>query len=360
MTKGPRGGSLDDGRLWGESLPLSRRYGLVLLDLDGVVYLLGEPIDGVPGALRELRRAGAVPVFVTNNASRRAAEVAELLSAKGVEASVAEVRTSAQVAAALLAEHCEPGSRVLVVGSEALAEEVAEAGLTPVESANGRKVAAVVQGYGRTVTWQRLAEAVVAVREGAWWLASNTDKTMPSPLGPLPGNGTLVAAVGTALGRQPDAVAGKPAPAMLRQAVAAHPGRDAIMVGDRWDTDIAGAHAAGLPGLLVLSGSISAPEVLELPPQGRPQFLAWTVAGINEPHPPVRVEAGEPTRFRCRDWSVSVTDGKSRLAGDGDALDALRALAQAAWWSRDRDAGVAGTPVADGESAARALARLGF
>lgn len=345
--------------LWGSAEPLSRRYGLVLLDLDGVVYLVGEPIPGVPEALRELRAAGAVPVFVTNNASRRPADVAGLLSSRGVDATVDEVLTSAQVAAAMLREKFAPGSEVLVLGSEALTAQVAEAGLRPVETANGRRVAAVLQGYGRDVSMARLAEAVVAVRAGAWWLASNTDATMPSPQGELPGNGTLVNVVATALRRRPDAVAGKPSPVMLRQAVAARPGHTALMVGDRWDTDIEGANAAGLPGLLVLSGSTTPREVLDIPAAGRPRYLAWTAAGLNDAHPPVKVTPGEVLVARCRDWSVSVSHGSLRLAGSGEALDALRALAPASWWSWDRNGAVA-VPVADGDAAEQALQTLGF
>ncbi|MGH8877782.1 MAG: HAD-IIA family hydrolase [Stackebrandtia sp.] len=349
---------LDDGRLWGEGRPLLQRYGVVLLDLDGVVYLLGEPIDGAAKAIDAVRANGGVPVFVTNNASRRAAEVARLLSGKGIEAGPGDVCTSAQTAAALLRDHCAPGSAVLVVGSTALAAEVAEVGLVPVDAPDGHEIVAVVQGYGPATGWRQLADAVVVVRAGAWWVATNTDATMPSPRGPLPGNGTMVAAVATALGRQPDVVAGKPAPAMLRRAVSAHPGREALMVGDRWDTDIAGARAANLPGMLVLSGTTTPRQVLDIPATARPQYLAWTVAGITQSHPVVDHDATSESRFSCRDWTVRAEDSRLHLDGEGEALDALRTLARAAWWTNDHVDGVSVRCDAESTAASAALREL--
>jgi HAD superfamily hydrolase (TIGR01450 family) len=324
---------------------------VVLLDLDGVVYLQGEPIPGVPEALRELREAGAAPMFVTNNASRRAAEVAELLTARGVPAAADEVCTSAQAAARLLEQRCAPGDGVLVVGSEALAAEVSAVGLRPIDGRDGAKPAAVVQGYGPTVGWRQLADATIAVRGGAWWLATNTDATMPSAHGVLPGNGTMVAAVATAVGRAPDAVAGKPSPVLLERAAAAHPYAAPIMVGDRWDTDIEAARAADMPSVLVLSGTTRPRDLPALPPRGRPRYVAWTAAGINETHPEV---TGDDRRVRCREWSVSVDGERLTLSGDGTPLDALRAIAEACWRFERPAESIAGR----GDQAARALSDL--
>ena len=316
---------LDDGRLWPAEQPPVRRYGLVLLDLDGVVYLLGDPIKGAVETIGAIRAAGAAPVFVTNNASRRPGQVAGVLNDGGIDADPAEVCTSAQTAAGLLRDHCGAGSVVMVVGSEALAAEIAEAGLVAVTGPD-TPVDAVVQGFGPTTGWRQLADVVTAVRGGAWWVATNTDSTMPSPHGPLPGNGTMVAAVATALDRQPDVVAGKPQPAILRRAAAAHPDASPIMVGDRWDTDIAGARAAGMPGMLVLSGTTTPRQVLGIPAEARPQYLAWTLAGLAEEHP--SVERHGEAGFACRGWSVAADGSLLRLDGDGNGLDALRVLAR--------------------------------
>ncbi len=200
------------------------RYDLLMFDLDGVVYLGTEPVPGAVEAISRLRRRGTAVAYVTNNASRRAAEVSSLLNSLGVPAEPAQVTTSAQAAAVVLAERFAPGSAVLVVGSAALAAEVAAVGLRPVSGA-GDSPAAVVQGYGPEVGWALLAEACVAVRAGAFWLATNPDRTLPSPRGPLPGNGALVAAVATALDRAPDLVVGKPAPTLFEQAIAGPPPR---------------------------------------------------------------------------------------------------------------------------------------
>lgn len=342
-----------DGWLWGGPEPLADRYDLALLDLDGVVYLVGEPIEGAPAAIAELRRRGGAVVFVTNNASRSPAEVAELLTDRGVTAAPREVLTSSRTAASLMRDRLPADSTVMVVGAAALAAEVSEVGLRPVWPAESTAVSAVVQGFGPAVGWEQLAEAAIAVREGAWWVATNPDRTMPSPRGELPGNGSLLRVVATAAGREPDVVAGKPGPAMFRQAAEAHSGASPIVVGDRWDTDIAGGRAAGLPGLLVLSGSTSPAQVLRIPPEGRPRYLAWTVAGMLDAHPEVTRSGDE---VHCGGWRVRVDGADTWLAGSGEPLDALRAMAEAAWsWLDTHPGEDFAMPKADGTSAAQAL-----
>jgi len=342
-----------DGWLWGGSDVLADRFDLALLDLDGVVYLVGEPILGAPAAIAEVRRRGGAVMFVTNNASRSAAEVAELLTDRGVTAAPREVLTSSQTAAALLRTRLPEDSTVMVVGAAALAAEVSAVGLRPVWPAESTAVSAVVQGFGPAVGWEQLAEAAIAVREGAWWVATNPDKTMPSPRGELPGNGSLLRVVATAVGREPDVVAGKPGPSMFRQAADAHPDTSPIVVGDRWDTDIAGGVAAELPGLLVLSGSTGPAQVLRIPPEGRPRYLAWTVAGLLDAHPSVTRSGGE---IHCVGWRVRADDDGVWLSGAGDPLDALRAMAEFAWSWQDAHPGEDfPMPTADGTSAAQAL-----
>lgn len=343
--------------LSGGPTPLNRCHDVALLDLDGVVYLLGEPIKGAPEAIAGLRDCGVAPFFVTNNASRSASEVAELLTGRGVMAATEEVVTSAQAAAKLLRERLPADAAVMVVGSAALAAEVQAVGLSPIWPAESTAVSAVVQGFGPAVGWEQLAEAAIAVREGAFWVATNPDKTMPSLRGELPGNGTMVAAVATAAGRLPDAVAGKPGPAMFRQAAQRHRDAKPIVVGDRWDTDIAGARAAGMPGLLVLSGSNDASDVLQIPPEGRPQYLAASIAGLADAHPEVALDGNV---VGCRGWRADVTDGSLHLSGTGDPMDALRALAERAWRWMDDTAEVVSDVRADGGGAAQALDHLGL
>ena len=179
----------------------------------------------------------------------------------------------------MLAGRLEPHSPVLVVGAPALEAEVAAVGLEPVRQADAGPVA-VVQGYGPTVGWPELAEACVAVRRGAWWIATNSDRTLPSPKGPLPGNGALVAALATALGRDPDLVVGKPAPTLLAEAARRHGARRPLMVGDRLDTDIEGAHRAGMDSLLVLTGVSRRDEVDTAPPEQKPTYVAEDLGAL--------------------------------------------------------------------------------
>lgn len=263
-------------------------YDLVIFDLDGVIYLIDRPIAGAVEAVGELRRAGVPLAYATNNASRRSAEVADLLTGLGVPADAGEVITSAGASAAVLARRLAPGSAVLVVGAEALRAEVREAGLVPVSRAEEQPVA-VVQGYGPQVGWADLAEAAVAIRGGAQWIATNTDRTLPSPRGPLPGNGSLVAALRTALGRDPDLVVGKPEPELFATTARRVGAKRPLVVGDRLDTDIEGAVRAGMDSLLVLTGVHGTADLLAAPARQRPTFVAADLSGLFEAPEPARL-----------------------------------------------------------------------
>jgi glycerol-1-phosphatase len=255
------------------------RYDLVILDLDGVVVLGDRPVPGAPEALTRLRDSGKMLRFVTNNASRRASEVAGLLAGIGIEVSEREVLTSAGATAALLGRELPPQAKVLVVGAPALAEEIAAQGLQPVADAEAIP-AAVVQGYGPDVGWRHLAEACVAVRAGALWVATNTDRTLPTPRGALPGNGALVAALATALDRRPDIVVGKPEPELFLAAARDAAAKRSLVVGDRLDTDIAGARAAGMDSLLVLTGVADERALSRVPPNESPTYVAPDLSGL--------------------------------------------------------------------------------
>ncbi|GIF78623.1 HAD-IIA family hydrolase [Asanoa siamensis] len=303
---------------------LADAYDLVIFDLDGVIYLSDKAVAGAVGAVKRLHDEGRAIAYATNNASRRAAEVADLLTGLGVPATAGEVLTSAAAAAQRLADRLEPGARVLVVGADALRQEVAERGLTPVSSADDQPVA-VVQGYGREVGWVILAEAALAVRAGALWIATNTDRTLPSPRGPLPGNGSLVAVLRTALDREPDEVIGKPEPVLFEEAVKRDAAARPIVVGDRLDTDIEGAVRAGLDSLLVLTGVSQPRDLVAAPAHQRPTYVATDLAGLFEDVETLAIGA-EGTGWR-------VTDGK--LDGHGDPVAALRTICAAAWDGTD-------------------------
>ncbi|MCO8271482.1 HAD-IIA family hydrolase [Actinoplanes sp. TRM 88003] len=306
---------------------LAGGYDLVVFDLDGVVYLIDKPIAGAAEAVGQLRGRGTAVAYATNNASRRAADVAAKLTGMGVAAEPAEVLTSAGAAATVLSEKFPAGSRVLVVGADALRDEVREAGLTPVAAADDEPVA-VVQGYGPEVGWSVLSEASLAVRAGALWVATNTDRTLPSPRGPLPGNGSLVAVLRTALDRDPDLVVGKPGPALFTTAVAQARAERPLVVGDRLDTDIEGAVTAGLDSLLVLTGVSGPADLLAAVPAQRPTYVAADLAGLFRPAaesavPPAAEDAGG--------WRVARDGDTVTLDGAGDPVVALRLLCAATW-----------------------------
>ncbi|MFC4147217.1 HAD-IIA family hydrolase [Micromonospora mangrovi] len=325
-------------------------YTLVVFDLDGVIYLIDRPIPGAVDAVGRLRAEGRAVAYATNNASRRSSEVAELLTGMGVPARPEEVLTSAAAAAELLREALPAGAAVLVVGAEALRAEISAVGLRPVTLAD-EEPAAVIQGYGPQVGWVELAEASVAVRAGARWYATNTDRTLPSGRGPLPGNGSLVAVLRTALDREPDVVVGKPEPALFATAARRADGGRSLVVGDRLDTDIEGARRAGLDSLLVLTGVSDVAELLAAPESRRPTYVSQDLAGLFDPAAVVRVP-GAPD---VDGWSVTVTDGELVLDGAGRPLDALAALCAVAW------AASAGPVVrAASPRAAEALTALGL
>ncbi|MCA0145637.1 HAD-IIA family hydrolase [Blastococcus sp. LR1] len=319
----------------------STRYDVALLDLDGVVYIGPDAVPGVPAALAAARRDGMRLGYVTNNASRTPEEVAAHLTELGVAASAEEVITSSQAAATVVADLLGPGGRVLPVGGPGVAAALTAAGLTVVDSAEERPDA-VVQGYGKDVGWTQIAEAVVAVRNGARHVATNTDLTIPSPRGPLPGNGAMVAVVQGVTGMAP-LVTGKPDPAMHAECVRRTGARRPIVVGDRLDTDIEGARRAEADSLLVLTGVTDPALLLAAEPDRRPDLIAPDAAGVLVPHPAVEATGDS---WNCGSWTVRSTHGGAVLelscVGDqpaaGDGLDGLRALCVAHWTAHPDDA----------------------
>lgn len=331
---------------------LAEEYDLHVFDLDGVVYIGPDPVPGAVPAIIRLHEDGVGVAYATNNASRRAPEIAAQLTGLGVPAVAAEVVTSAQATAEVLAARLPGGSPVLVVGAEALAAEIAAVGLRPVwEAADGP--VAVAQGYGPGVGWAQLAEGCVAVRAGALWVATNADRTLPSPRGPLPGNGALVAALATAVDREPDLIVGKPAPALFERAAQRRGAGRALVVGDRLDTDIEGANRAGMDSLLVLTGVARPADLLDAPPIRRPTYVSVDCGGLFEPVDAVRIGTG------VAGWTVYPDGDDLVLRGAGPAVAALRALC-AAVWSRTDDGAAAATVRADGSAAAAAVAELGL
>ncbi|AQA05174.1 HAD family hydrolase [Mycobacterium sp. MS1601] len=302
----------------------AEHFDCLLLDLDGTVFRGHEPTEG---AVEALAQASSRTFFVTNNASRSAGEVAEHLTELGFAADSADVVTSAQGAARLLVRQLPAGAPVLVVGTEALAQEVAAVGLRPVRLFSDDPVA-VVQGHNPQTGWSDLAEAALAIRSGALWVAANVDRTLPTERGLLPGNGSMVAAVRAATDSEPQ-VAGKPAPTLMEDALSRGEFQAALVVGDRLDTDIAGANAAQLPSLMVLTGVNSASDAVHAVPAQRPTFIAQDLRSLHADTESCAV-APHPA------WQVYVDGDTVRVSATGeppgeDGLSVVRATARAVW-----------------------------
>jgi glycerol-1-phosphatase len=271
-------------------------------------------------------------VFATNNASRSPAAARAHLRELGLGDEGWSVVTSSQAAAAYLAERLRPGAPVLAVGGPGVPEALTEAGLTPlrVTELAGQSVDAVVQGLGQDVTWRDLAEVAYLVQAGAIWVATNLDATVPTSRGVAPGNGAFVGAVQTATPAAPH-VTGKPGTALfdLARSRLGCDRSETIMVGDRLDTDIVGARAAGVDSMFVLGGASTLRDLAFAEDDARPTYFGFDLSGLLQP-------------------------GLCRRPGPDDAVDLspegvlsvrrpvarhrlLQAIVSAAWHARDHE-----------------------
>jgi HAD superfamily hydrolase (TIGR01450 family) len=304
---------------------------VVLADLDGVVYA---GAGALPHAVESLNRArdGRALAYITNNAARTDASVAAHLSELGLATTPRDVVTSPQAAMRLLADRITPGSTVLVVGGDGLVVEVEKAGFVVTRSADDAP-SAVVQGFAPEVGWTQLAEAAFALKTpeedgGIPWVATNTDWTIPQSRGIAPGNGTLVSAVHTAVGRLAT-VAGKPEVPIFQEAVARFEARHPLFLGDRLDTDILGANRAGIRSALVLTGVDRPKHVLAAPENSRPTYILGDLRELHEPYPEVHVKDGVAT---VRGARVAIDGPDVRILSEGDdPVDLVRAGAAAIW-----------------------------
>ncbi len=306
-------------------------YDAALFDLDGVIYLGPVAIDGVTEALSDLRSTGVHLGFVTNNAARTPATVAAHLRDLGIEATATDVVNSTQATVRMLQSDLPAGTRILVVGTEALAQQLRDGGFEPVSSLEDDPEA-VVQGYHPELDWHLLERGAIAIQNGAHWYATNPDMTRPTERGILPGCGAQLAVVRACVNVDPK-VAGKPFRPLLDETVlrlgADHP----IFVGDRLDTDIMGANAVGMDSLFVFTGAHGKDDLLAAEPSARPTHIGWDVASLLQPARPVDVD--DNGVIRCGDQRIHLDDGKASLHTEPgtleEQLDALRALLHAVW-----------------------------
>jgi HAD superfamily hydrolase (TIGR01450 family) len=246
---------------------------VVLCDLDGVVWLAHEPIPGSVDAIAALRAAGHRVLFVTNNSSARVEVQEAALAAIGIPAE-GDVLTSANAAARLL----EPGEHVLICGGEGVSEAVLGRGAHVADPDGDGHVDAVVVGFHRTFDYDEMLWASRAARNGARLIGTNDDATYPTPDGPIPGGGAILASIVTASGVVP-IVAGKPHEPMadlVRATIGEAAALRAVMVGDRPETDGLMAATLGCRYAHVESG-VTPPNSTVRP---TPDLVAANLAGV--------------------------------------------------------------------------------
>jgi HAD superfamily hydrolase (TIGR01450 family) len=265
---------------------LPDRVRLVIFDLDGVVYRGNQPIAGARELVDHLHAAGVAVRFATNNSMVARAGYVERLGAMGIRAGVEEIVTSTSATVEHLRRHAPEVRTVLGIGADGMRADLVDAGLDvtmagQIRSAGhdggplDRRYDAVIVGLDPLVDYWSLAVAMSAVTDGARLIATNADARYPTPAGFLPGAGSILAALATATGVVPEVI-GKPSPAMFTAAVEASgvdPG-DAVVVGDNPDADVAGAHRAGIPAILVLTGVADLAMAAGLDGERRPDAVA--------------------------------------------------------------------------------------
>jgi HAD superfamily hydrolase (TIGR01450 family) len=309
-----------DRKIWGQ-------YDLLLADLDGVIYEGSVAIKNAVESINQIAKQKINIGYVTNNSSRKPETIVQQLLELGLTAKPEEIISSGQTAVELLQTKISAGAKVLVVGGEGLRARVLSGGFEVVNSSDD-KPEAVIQGFAPDVSWKDLAEASYSIQNGAVWVATNNDWTLPQEKGLAPGNGTLVGAVHTAVGQLP-IVAGKPEPAIFQTAINLFQPNKALFVGDRLDTDILGANRAAIDSVLVLTGVSSRKDVLAASPEERPAFIVESLHDL-------LVDYQDPKQTK-RGWSCGAASvellGDKVLVTEGDpqSIEALRAACNVIW-----------------------------
>jgi HAD superfamily hydrolase (TIGR01450 family) len=258
---------------------LADPYDAILFDLDGTLLHGTDVVSGAPGTIAVLRQMRKRLAFVTNNSTATPEQVVAKLARAGIEVFLEEIQTSAMTTADLLADRML--KTAFVIGEEGIRRELARVGIR-IDDGDPRRVDVVVVGCDRGANWSRLRRAAVLVQRGAALVATNADASFPAPGGERwPGAGALLAVLTTTTGLAAEIV-GKPYPPLLESALVRAGGGRPLVVGDRLDTDIAGADTLGWDSLLVFSG-LARPEDLREPGQPRPTYMAPSVGSLIEP-----------------------------------------------------------------------------
>lgn len=228
----------------------------LIIDMDGVLWLGRRPLPGLEALFGLLDERGIPYVLATNNASNTPTHYIERMAGYGVAITADNILTSALAAAEWLKTEVPAGGRVYMVGQDGLREALSNAGFEVIESAAAHEEAdVVIAGIDFSLTYAKLRDAALLIRRGARFIGTNGDVNYPSEQGLAPGGGAILAAIEAATGVSPTIV-GKPELPMFEAAVARldRPRQNTAMIGDRLETDILGAHRAGLRTILVTTG----------------------------------------------------------------------------------------------------------
>ena len=337
---------------------LGLTYRAFICDLDGVVYRGAGAVPHAVESLEQMRATGRMVAYATNNAARPPADVGGHLRSLGISVDDRYVLNSSQAGARRVAQLVPAGSRVLAVGGPGVALALEENGLVVVRAheitaakaagAAPEPVAAVLQGFGPDVSWHDLSQAAFAIQGGALWVATNDDTTLPLAEGLAPGNGSLVGAVRNSVEVDP-VVVGKPyAPLYQFCADVLGTGPEVTLaLGDRLNTDIAGAVTCGMDSLWVLTGVSSATDVALADPRERPTYQAMDLRALTEPY-----QGAEAIRSRPGAWAAACGPARCEwdergltLGSGGSANERLRAFVALIWAARDGGAQISAAQI---------------
>jgi 4-nitrophenyl phosphatase len=251
----------------------------LILDMDGVVWKSDAPIGDLPATFNRIRARGLKFVFATNNGTKTPEAYQEKLRDLGVEIDSAQVVTSAQALAFMLAGKYLRGTKIFMIGGEGIRVALDEKGFEILSVENAPAAQIYVMGIDRTISFDKVAEATLLVRAGIPFYTTNTDRTFPTPRGEIPGSGSWLAVVTSATGVEP-IVAGKPFPYMMELALErlGTKKEETLVVGDRLETDIAAGQAVGCPTAAVLSGVSTRAEAEAWKPA--PNIIAENLAKL--------------------------------------------------------------------------------
>jgi len=252
---------------------------LCILDMDGVLYRGKYVFPQTLPTLRWLRENHHRLVFMTNNGTRTRSEYVKRIKEIGIKVSDDDVMTSAYAAGVYLKK--KRGKKIIVAGEKGLEKELRRAGVKIVDWQKPGQVDYVVAGMDLAFSYEKLSRCQQAILDGAEFIATNTDNTWPGEDRLYPGAGAMIAAIEAATGRKP-VLLGKPEPFMLKLVLetAKIRAKDAVVVGDRLETDIAGAKPLGITTVLVLSGVTNLNQVRKAPLNLRPDFIIKNIDGL--------------------------------------------------------------------------------